>query len=124
MSDSARITPTQTFDLSNISRPIVLEPPREPPREGGSKLLTPISIVLGIVISTGTIVGGLGSAFYVDRKEYNTTILREAEDRVTVAESLKRLDASLSRQEDSLKRLSDAVESLKATMSEARTRKR
>lgn len=113
MSDSAtRLTP-QTFD---VSRPILVDPPREPPREAGSKLLTLVSIVLGVAISTGTVVGVLGKAFFVDRDEYNKMILRDAEDRVSFNEALKRVDSALARQEEALNKLSAAVESLKASM--------
>ncbi len=72
-----------------------------------------VSVVLGIVIGVGTIVGVVGKAFYVERGEYNVLMVRMAEDKARVDETFKRIDNSLARLETSMQKLADAVETLR-----------
>jgi hypothetical protein len=103
------------FDERSITPPVVSID--NAMREGrfvhwGTALIA-ISVVVGIVIGVGSIIGVIGKAFYVERAEYNTLLVRMAEDKTRMDETFKRLDSSLARQEMSLQKLTDAVESLR-----------
>jgi hypothetical protein len=86
-------------------------PPQQP--VGSKPFLVVISAVLGALISTGTIISVLGKAFYVDRSEYNVKVLKDAEDKITVQQTLDRLNQALTRQEAAFEKLSDRVERIK-----------
>ena len=116
----------QAFGPSSLPQTMRFETPREiAPRQSSISLpaiLVAISIVLGIVIATGTIVGVIGKAFYVSREEYNVGVVKGAEDKVQVAETLKHVDQAISRQEAAIDRISTIVESLKQDVMAARRR--
>lgn len=75
--------------------------------------LAAISVVLGIVVGVGSIVGVVGKAFYVERSEYNALLVRMAEDKTRIDETFKRIDSSLARQEACLQKLTDSVDALR-----------
>jgi len=92
--------------------PLTFTPP--PPVTPASRsLLVILSVVLGMVIALGTIAGGLGNAYFVGRTEYTQQTLQAASEKVSAAESLKRIDLALSRQEAALEKLSASVETLR-----------
>ena len=101
-------TPVSEFSMPQTMR---FEPPRSP--AGPSSFLTVISIILGILVATGTVVGVVGKAFYVERGEYNIQVVTNTEERVKVAETLKRLDLAMSRQEAIIDKMSQALEQLR-----------
>jgi len=94
-----------------------LDLPRPEPQRASSSFLMVLSILLGVIIGVGTVVGVLGKAFFVDRAEYVQQNLRRAEERVEVSEALKRIDAVLGRQEAALNKLSGAVEEIRTISS-------
>ena len=75
-----------------------------------------LSIVFGLILAVGTVIGVMGKAFYVTRDEYNTKNLRDAEESTTVKNTLVRVEKALSRQEASFDKLSDAVQAIKVDM--------
>jgi hypothetical protein len=116
-------TPTPVSDYS-LPQTLRFENPREPKQTSISlpAILVAISIVLGIVIATGTIVGVIGKAFYVQRDEYNQGVVKSAEEKVQVAETLKHMDQAIARQEASIEKISVIVESLRQDVVAARRR--
>lgn len=79
-----------------------------------------ISIILGLVIGLGSIVGALGGAFFVKRDEYTQKNLREAEETTTLRNTLNRVEYALSRQETAFGKLSDAVQAIEVNMARRR----
>ena len=79
-----------------------------------------ISIILGLVIGLGSIIGALGGAFFVRRDEYTTKNLREVEEMTTVRNALNRVEYTLAHQESAFDKLSDAVQGIKVDMSRRR----
>jgi hypothetical protein len=95
---------------------------REP--TGPRSFLIVLSTVIGIVIGIGVIVGGLGKAFFVEREEWNRQTLAGAEDKVTVNETLKRIDKALTRQEEVLDKLTGAIDVMERDIAVMRGRGR
>ena len=103
--------PTPT-PVSEYSLPQTLR--FETPKPAGSvSFLTVISIILGIVLATGSVVGVVGKAFFVDRNEYNLQVVTNAEERGKVTETLKRLDQSIARLETSMEKISASLDNFK-----------
>jgi hypothetical protein len=75
-----------------------------------------LSIVFGLILAVGTVIGVMGKAFYVTRDEYNLKNLRDAEESTTVKNILDRVDHVLSRQENAFDKLSEAVQDIKIDM--------
>jgi hypothetical protein len=126
-----RISPT-TFTipdgLSNQTpTPVMMDPRMSVPDRtasiGSTSFLAAIAIILGIVISTGTILAVVGKAFYVERPEYNLATIAAAEDKTKVSETLKQMRDTLVRQENSLQKLSDDVDTLKQDLAAIRRRR-
>lgn len=90
---------------------------------GSSSFLAALAIILGIVISTGTILAVVGKAFYVERPEYNLAAVASAEEKTKVSETLKQLQNTLTRQEMSLQKLADDVASIKQDMASMKGRR-
>jgi hypothetical protein len=91
--------------------PMTFGPPTPVPPS--RSLLIVLSITLGMVIALGTIASGLGNAYFVGRSEYTQQTLQAASEKVSAAESLKRIDLALARQEAALEKLSTSVEAIK-----------
>ena len=70
-------------------------------------------MVLGILVATGTILGVVGKAFYVERNEYNLQVVNSAEERGKLTETLKRIDQSMTRYEAAIEKISASVEALR-----------
>lgn len=103
-------TPTPVSEYS-LPQTLRFETPK--PAVGSLSFLTVISIILGIVLATGSVVGVVGKAFFVDRNEYNVQVVTSAEERGKVTETLKRLDQSIARLEASIEKISTTVDSLR-----------
>jgi hypothetical protein len=86
--------------------------------------LTLVSVILGIVLGVGGIVGIIGRAFYVERSEYNVGVVSTAEDRTKVAESLKQQAATMVRLEAAIDRLCEDVSRIKQDVASMRGRGR
>lgn len=130
MANTGRIN-TQTFnmpeEMTGMTPTPVMMNPREPDRSvhiGSSSFLAALAIILGIVISTGTILAVVGKAFYVERAEYNLAVVVAAEERTKVTETLKQLQNTLTRQDMSLQKLSDEVTIIRQDLASIRGRTR
>ena len=85
-----------------------------------TSFIVALSVILGIIISAGTIFSALGKAFYVSRSEYNEMSMKNAEDTTTFKQTLNQIGKVLSRQETAFEKLSDSVEGIKIDMASAR----
>ena len=75
-----------------------------------------LSIILGCIIASGTILGVVGKAFYVSRDEYTQKNLSDAENAVVIKASVERFEHVLSRMDGTLDKLSDTVQAIKLDM--------
>ncbi len=75
-----------------------------------------LSIILGCIIASGTILGVVGKAFYVSRDEYTQKNLSDAENAVVIKASVERFEHVLSRMDSTLDKLSDTVQAIKLDM--------
>lgn len=94
-----------------------------PPTSGHSPSMTfivAISIIIGLVIGLGSIVGALGGAFFVKRDEYTKELMRGTEETTTLRNTLNRVDYTLTRQEAAFGKLSDAVQAIEVNMARRR----
>jgi hypothetical protein len=100
---------------------------------GSTSFLTVISIIIGIVIGTGMIVGVLGRAFFVPKDDYVATemkaILERGKETSELKQTLERLTQSLARQEEAMgawkaafDKLSAIVETMRYDMPRGRGR--
>lgn len=96
-------------------------------RVGSPSFMMAVSIIIGIVIGCGVIVGALGRAFFVGREEYTAKELKDVAEKGQVTSELKqtleRLNQSVIRQEEAManqkaafEKLSDMVHSMKWDM--------
>jgi hypothetical protein len=104
--------------------PMMVEPRSIEHSIGSSSFLAIIAVILGIVISTGTIWGVVGKAFYVERAEYNTAMVSASIDKTKVEENLKQVKDTLARQEIMLQRLTDDVALIKQDLAAIRRGRR
>lgn len=106
--------------------PVYTPPPVNPDRVttiGSTSFLTTVGVILGIVISTGTILGVVGKAFYVERSEYNLAVVRAAEERTAVTETLKQVREAMTRQEATLQKLTEDLDAVRQTLASMRVRR-
>jgi uncharacterized protein HemX len=85
-------------------------------RSASTSFLIALSVILGVLISAGVVVGVLGKAFYVQRDEFTAKSLKDAQDSTIVQQTLTRLENALSRQEAAFDRMSDTVQTMKLDM--------
>jgi len=85
-----------------------------------AQLWKTISLVLGLIITGGTILSVVGKAFYVTRNEYTDRVLQESlkEDRLTI--SIDTLRISISNLEVVLKQDVDAISNIRLEMAKSR----
>lgn len=103
--------------------PPAIMDPRPPDRVssiGSASFMATVALILGVVISTGTIVGFVGKAFYVERGEYNLAVVRAAEERIAVAETLKQLREAMHRQEATLEKLTSDLATVREDLAAMR----
>jgi hypothetical protein len=87
---------------------------------GSSSFLAVISIILGIVIATGSVIGVVGKAFYVERAEYNTAVVATVEEKTKVNENIRQMKDTLMRQEVVLQKLTDDLALIKQDLAAMR----
>ena len=110
----------------NDMEPTPVEPMQEisqssfqtkPPTSSPSKtFIAAIAAILGVLISSGTIIGVLGKAFYVQRDEYTQKTLRDAEAVTVIQQSLARMESSINRQGVSVDKLAEDVQTIRIDM--------
>jgi hypothetical protein len=89
-------------------------------KASSTSFLIALSVILGVLISLGVVVGVLGKAFYVQRDEYTAKNLRDAEINTVTQQTLTRLENALGRQEAAFDRLSETVQTMKLDMARSR----
>jgi hypothetical protein len=79
-----------------------------------------ISVVLGLIITGGTILSVVGKAFYVTRGEYTDRVLQESLKEDRLATSLDTLRVSLTNLESILKQDVEAITTIRLEMAKNR----
>ena len=72
-----------------------------------------LSVILGVVIAAGTILGFVGDSLFVTRNEYNNKNLRDMETDTTFKQTLNQVDKTLSAQAASFKELTNSVDAIR-----------
>jgi hypothetical protein len=87
---------------------------------GSKSFLMTISVIVGIVVGVGVIVGGIGKYVYVERPDYERKMNEVDRSTVTMAEGIKninqaqyRFEAALDRVENALGRQSTDIQVIK-----------
>jgi hypothetical protein len=117
------MTFTMPEGVPTYSPPPAILDPRPPDRVssiGSASFMATVALILGVVISTGTIIGFVGKAFYVERSEYNVAVVRTAEERIAVTETLKQVREAMSRQETTLQKLTDDLATVREDLAAIR----
>lgn len=94
--------------MQDITQPIFVG--KNPPSQTFVAIL---SIILGLIIGLGTILGILGGAFFVRRSEYTAKNLVDIQETIILKNALEQIERALVRQEKSFDKLSEAVQTLK-----------
>jgi hypothetical protein len=84
------------------------------------KMWKTISIVLGLIITGGTILSVIGKAFYVTRTEYTERVLQESVKEDRLANSLDTLRVSISNLDAVLKQDIESINNIKLEMAKRR----
>lgn len=106
------------FDMSDDISQVTMPDTRNlaSTKTASTSFLIALSVILGVLISAGVVVGVLGKAFYVQRDEFTAKSLKDAQDSTIVQQTLTRLENTLSRQEAAFDRMSDTVQTMKLDM--------
>ena len=110
------------FDIPDETPTNTLVDNRSISKASSTSFLIALSVILGVLMSLGVVVGVLGKAFYVQRDEYTAKNLKDAEVNTVTQQTLTRLENALSRQEAAFDRLSETVQTMKLDMVRSRGR--
>jgi len=111
-----QVIPTNPEGVMLTPAPVLVgEPPRHP-SEWSKSAVVGIAMVLGIILSTAAVVGGLGRAFYVERPEYTEKVLQDTKREGEVQKTLDQVSATLTRQETALARITETLETTRDAM--------
>ena len=108
------------FDIPEETPTGTMPDTRMMSKSSSTSFLIALSVILGVLISLGVVVGVLGKAFYVQRDEYTSKNLRDAEVNTVTQQTLTRLENALGRQEAAFDRLSETVQTMKLDMARSR----
>ena len=92
----------------------------EPPKKHSASFVISLSIILGVVIAAGTILGFIGDSLFVTRNEYNDKNLRDMETTTTFKQTLNQVDKTLSAQAAGFKELAASVDAVRMDMARRR----
>lgn len=100
--------------MSNTQTESTPQPFNTPDRPAppNRSLVAVLSALIGLIIGAATIVGGLGSAYFVGRAEYTQQRFADTQDKAIVSRVLEKLDSTMLRQETEMGKMSTAVEKL------------
>ena len=82
--------------------------------------VTSISVLLGVIIAVGMILGVVGDAFYVTRHEYTDKNLKDAETTTTFQQTLNQLKETMTIQATNFKEMSGKMEDIRVEISSRR----
>jgi hypothetical protein len=106
--------PTPVEPMPEISQSVYqVKPPTASPSK---TFIAALAAILGVLISSGTIIGVLGKAFYVQRDEYTQKTLRDAETVTVIQQTLARMENAIGRQGASIDKLADTIQAIKLDM--------
>lgn len=92
--------------IENLSYPGPL-PERKGPSTG---FIAAIAAILGVILTSSIILGGLGKAFFVTREENNNQITAYSNDKSEIRQSLLKLEGTLNTQNNALEKQGAAIE--------------
>jgi hypothetical protein len=102
------------------SPPPVPQPEKKSPSIG---FITALSVILGIILTAGAIIGGLGRAFFVSRDEYSKQEMVYTSEKSDLQRTLTKLEGAVSvqsitleKQDGTLQRLVDKVQTIREDM--------
>jgi len=100
-------------------------PPSTPPEKKwlSTGFIMTLSIILGVLLTAGSLIGGLGNAFFVSRREYTAQELSYATDNSKIQQTLSKLGDALTDQKEvlanqnrSLQKVADTIQEIKVDM--------
>jgi len=90
---------------------------------GSTGFITALSVILGIIIASAVLIGGLGKAFFVTRDEYTKQETVYSTQNSDLQRSLTRLEGAVSvqsntleKQDATLQRLIDKIQTIREDM--------
>jgi hypothetical protein len=93
--------------------PAITEPTK---KHSSMSFVISLSVILGVVIAAGTILGFVGDSLFVSRNEYNDKRLKDMETDTTFKQTLNQVDKTLSAQAASFKELTISVDAIRLDM--------
>jgi hypothetical protein len=94
---------------------------------GSKSFLMTISVIIGIVVGVGIIIGGIGKYVYVERPDYERKMNEIDRGTVTMGEGIKninqaqfRFEAALDRVENALARQATDIQTIKIDIARGR----
>jgi hypothetical protein len=108
----------------NSLPPSVTPPPVpvEVPARKISTSMTFLSVLLGVIIALGTVIGVGGRAFFVAREEYTKDSFDRATKETRIEGALNRINEIMTSQSEDLKDLGQATADIKASIVEMRVK--
>jgi len=86
----------------------------EPPKyRASAPFITAISVILGVIIAVGVIVGVVGDAFYVTRHEYTEKNLKDIEMTTNFHSTLNQLKETMALQAANFKEMTASMEAIR-----------
>jgi len=82
--------------------------------------ITSLSALLGAIIAVGVILGVLGGAFYVTRREYTDQTLKDIETATTFRQTLSQLKETMALQAANFKEMTSSMEAIRIEMASRR----
>jgi|WetSurMetagenome_2_1015567.scaffolds.fasta_scaffold18657_6 hypothetical protein len=111
--------PTITSLPPSVTPPPV---PVEVSSKKTSTALTFLSVILGVIIALGTVIGVGGRAFFVGREEYVKDTFDRATKETRIEGALNRLNEIMTSQSEDLKDLGQATADIKTSIVEMRVK--
>jgi hypothetical protein len=106
--------------MSGRTRPEGYPAIPEPPRKHSTSFVISLSVILGVVIAAGTILGFVGDSLFVTRNEYNNKNLVDMETTTTFKQTLNQIDKTLSAQASCFKELTISVDAIRLDLARRR----
>jgi uncharacterized protein HemX len=107
--------------------PMPTQPPSPPPpaekKFGSTGFIAALSVILGIILTSAVLIGGLGKAFFVTRDEYTKQETANSNQNSDLQRSLAKLEGAVSvqsttleKQDGTLQRLIDKIQTVREDM--------
>jgi uncharacterized protein HemX len=108
--------------------PLPTQPASPPPPAGEKKFgstgfIAALSVILGIILTSAVLIGGLGKAFFITRDEYTKQETSHSNQNSDLQRSLAKLEGAVSgqsttleKQDATLQRLIDKIQTVREDM--------